>query len=76
MIPIPACSIVTAPFDGRLVTLIDPDTRVEVGDVVAVLEGSRGPLTLRAHQGGRVGGALQHLDEAVAAGEAVVWLAR
>lgn len=76
MIPLPACTIVTAPTTGRLVTHAEPDTLVEAGDVVAVLEGPEGRLVLRARSRGRVGGALQDVDDPVVAGEGVLWLAR
>lgn len=76
MIPLPACSVVTAPAPGRLLTHVEADTQVEAGDVVAVLEASNGQLLLRAHQRGRVGGALQARQEAVAEGEVVLWIAR
>lgn len=76
MIPIPACTVVTSPVDGRVRRLVDVDTVVRAGDVVATVEGARGALELTAASGGRIGGALAATSQAVTAGEGVLWVAR
>jgi predicted deacylase len=76
MIPIPAMTVATSPVDGRLRTVVAPDTAVRRGDVVATVDGAGGPAEVRARVDGRVGGALAGSRQAVAAGEAVVWVRR
>lgn len=77
MIPIPACSLVTAPADGRLARHAAPDTPVRAGDVVATLDlGSGGEIDLRATTGGRIGGPMLRPAQPVHAGEGVVWVAK
>lgn len=76
MIPIPACTVVTSPVDGRVARLVDDGAEVAPGDVVATVESVRGSEPLRAQAGGRVGGALAGCSQPISAGEGVVWLAR
>jgi len=76
VIPLPAVRIVTAPQGGRVVSVLEPDTLVRAGDVVAVLDVPRGRLPLRARESGRVGGAMVRATELAAEGEGVLWLAR
>lgn len=76
MIHIPACSVATAPADGRVRRLADVDTSVDAGDVVAVVETSRGSREVTAPSRGRVGGALADPAQLVTAGEGVLWLSR
>jgi predicted deacylase len=76
LIPIPALTVATSPVDGRLRTVVDADTEVRRGDVVATIDGASGAAEVRVGAAGRVGGALAGTRQAVAAGEAVVWLRR
>jgi biotin carboxyl carrier protein len=76
VIPIPALTVATSPVDGRLRSVVDADTEVRRGDVVATIEGAAGAAEVRVGASGRVGGALAGARQAVAAGEAVVWLRR
>lgn len=76
MIPIPACTVVTSPVDGRVRRLVDDGSLVAAGDVVATVDGARGAAQLRATSAGRVGGALAGFAQPVTAGDGVVWLAR
>ena len=76
MIPIPACTVVTSPVDGRVRRLVADGALVGAGDVVATVDGARGAAQLRAPTPGRVGGALAGSAQPVTAGEGVVWLAR
>lgn len=77
MIPIPACSVTTAPVAGRLRRHAAPHTAVRRGDVVAWLETPTGAeLELRATAGGRIGGGMLRPGQSVGAGDAVVWLSR
>ncbi|MFP5309904.1 MAG: hypothetical protein ACLGIR_10060 [Actinomycetes bacterium] len=76
MIPIPACSVVTTPVDGRLHRVAPTGSRVRRGDVVATIASSRGARELVAATAGEVGGSLVDLTQGVAAGEPVVWLSR
>lgn len=76
MIPIPAMNLVTSPVDGRVRSLVAPDTLVRHGDVVATVEGAYGPAEVRANCTGRVGGALAGARQAVSAGEGVLWVRR
>lgn len=76
MIPIPPCTVVTSPMDGRVGRLVAPGAEVGPGDVVAVVEGVGGAAQLRAPAAGRVGGALAGDAQPIVAGEGVVWLAR
>lgn len=73
---VPACAVVTAPDDGRVHRVADPDHPVRAGDVVAVLDGPRGRTELTSPVKGRVGGALAEPSQAVTAGEGVLWLSR
>lgn len=76
MIPIPACSVVTTPVDGRVRRLVDADTTVRRGDVVATVDSARGATPIVAPSSGRVGGALAATSQTVTAGDGVLWLAR
>lgn len=76
MIPIPACTLVTATADGRLTRSVEADTFVRAGDVVATLDASGREVELRAAVSGRVGGTLLRPSQRVNRGEGVVWLAR
>ncbi len=77
MIPIPACTVTTAPVDGRLRRHADPETPVRPGDVVAWLEtGTGNELELRTRTGGRVGGSMFRPGQPIHAGEGVVWMAK
>jgi len=76
MIPLPPIMLVTAPSDARVRSLAPVDTLVERGDIVAVLDAPRGPVSLRADTRGRIGGTLANADQTVAAGEGVVWIRR
>jgi biotin carboxyl carrier protein len=75
MIPIPACSLVTTPVAGRVASVVAVDTSVRVGDVVATVDGPRGPAELRSRAAGRIGGALVGARQAVASGDGVLWVA-
>lgn len=76
MIPIPPCTVVTSPVDGRVGRLAAAGSEVGAGDIVAVVEGARGVSQLRAPAAGRIGGALAGAAQPITAGEGVVWLAR
>jgi biotin carboxyl carrier protein len=76
VIPIPACSVVTTPVDGRLHRVAPIGRRVRKGDVVATVESTRGSRELVAVAAGEVGGSLVDLSQGVAAGDPVVWLSR
>lgn len=76
MIPIPPCTVVTSPVDGRVGRLVADGAEVGAGDVVAVVEGLGGAAQLRAPAAGRVGGALAGSSQPITAGDGVVWLAR
>ena len=76
MIPIPACTVVTSPVDGRVGRLVDDGAEVVAGEVVAVVDSVRGPAQLRTPAAGRIGGALAGSAQPISAGEGVVWLAR
>jgi biotin carboxyl carrier protein len=76
VIPIPACTVVTAPVDGRLTGHLATDTPVRRGDVVATLDASGRTLDLHAAADGRVDGPLLRPTQAVAAGEGVLWVSR
>lgn len=76
MIPIPACTVVTTPVDGRVRRLVAEGALVSQGDIVATVDGARGASDLRARAAGRVGGALAGRAQPVSAGEGIVWLAR
>jgi acetyl/propionyl-CoA carboxylase alpha subunit len=76
VIPIPACTVITAPVDGRVRRLLSSDTRVRAGDVVAELDGIGGRRQLVAPRAGTVGGALADPSQTVTAGEGVLWLSR
>ncbi len=74
MIPIPRCRLVLAPADGRLRNALPDRTEVVAGDVVATVDTAGGSHRLVAPRAGRVGGALVGAEQAVAAGDGVVWL--
>lgn len=76
MIPIPACSVVTTPVDGRLTDHLEVDTLVRAGDVVARVLGRGRQHELRAVAGGRIGGTLLRTTQPVLAGEPVIWVTR
>jgi predicted deacylase len=76
MIPIPACVLATTRVRGRLVAVAEPETSVARGDVVAVVDHPGGREEVRAPSAGFVAGPLKALAQAVAVGEAVVWLWR
>ena len=76
MIPLPAFRLVTTPSDARVRSVAAVDTLVAPGDVVAVLDAPRVPLSLRATAHGRVGGALTATDQSVGAGDGIIWLHR
>lgn len=73
---VPPCAVVTSPVDGRVGRLAPPGTRVDAGEVVAVVAGPRGDTDLYAPVAGHIGGALADEAQAVATGEGVVWLSR
>lgn len=76
MIPIPNCTIVTAPVDGRVRTLVDAGTDVITGQVVATVEAGGRDVEIRSPRGGRIAGALAALAQPVVAGDGVLWLGR
>lgn len=76
MIPIPACTIVSAPVAGRLTDHLAVDTPVQRGDVVASIESDGRRHELRAVAAGRVGGSMLRPSQPVHAGEPIVWVAR
>jgi hypothetical protein len=76
VIPIPACSVVTTPVDGRLSDHLAVDTPVRIGDVVARVHAGGRDHELRAVAAGRVGGPLLRASQPVRAGEPVVWVTR
>ncbi len=76
MIPIPNCTVVTAPVDGRVRTLADNGTDVSPGEVVATVEAGGKQFEIRSPNGGRIAGALAALAQPVLAGDGVLWLGR
>ena len=76
MIPLPPFRLVTAPSDARVTSVVDPGAEVAPGDVVAVLDAPRGRVPVLAPVGGRVGGALTGAQQAVAAGDGLLWIER
>jgi hypothetical protein len=76
VIPIPACSVVTTPVDGRLTDHLAVDTLVRIGDVVARVHAGGAAHELRAVAAGRVGGSMLRTTQPVHAGDAVVWVRR
>lgn len=76
MIPIPACRVALSPGDGRVTSLVGANTAVFAGDVVGVLQTSRGARDIVAPGAGVIGGPLVRSAQQVAAGEAVLWMAR
>jgi hypothetical protein len=76
VIPIPACSVITTPVDGRLTDHLAVDTLVRVGDVVARVTAGGSAHELRAVTAGRVGGPMLRATQPVHAGDAVVWVHR
>lgn len=76
MIPIPACRVALAPGDGRVASLAGVHTAVLAGDVVGVLQTIRGARDIVAPGPGIIGGPLVRTSQQVAAGEAVLWMAR
>ncbi len=75
MIPIPACRVVTAPGDGRVSRVAEPQTRVRTGEVVGVVDTAVGQRMLLAPGPGVVGGPLVRGMQHVAAGDGVLWMA-
>ena len=76
MFPIPACSVITTPVDGRLTDHLAVDTIVRPGDVVARVQAGGRDHELRAISAGRVGGSMLRASQPVLAGEAVLWVTR
>lgn len=76
MIPIPACRVALAPGDGRVTSLLGADTVVATGQVVGVVQTALGARDILSPGPGVVGGPMVHGAQQVAAGEAVLWLAR
>ncbi len=76
MIPLPPFRLVTAPSDARVTSVARPGDVVSAGDVVAVLEATRGTVPLVAPVRGRIGGALAGEHESVASGDGIVWIER
>lgn len=76
MIPIPSCSVITTPVDGKVRRLAAVDTLVRKGDVVATISSPRGDRELVAISAGTVGGGLADPTQPVVAGEGIIWLAR
>lgn len=73
---IPPCAVVTATVEGRVRRLAESDRDVRRGDVVAVLDGPHGPISLASPIDGRTGGALSRVAQTVQVGEGVLWLSR
>lgn len=76
MIPIPNCTVVTAPVDGRVQSLADAGTDVAAGEVVATVTSGGRDVEIRSPNGGRIAGALAALAQPVLAGDGVLWLGR
>ena len=76
MIPIPNCTVVTAPVDGKVATLADEGTQVRAGEVVATVSSGGRDVEIRSPNGGRIAGALAALTQPVLAGDGVLWLGR
>lgn len=76
MIPIPSMSLATSPVDGKVRRMLEPDTPVQRGDVVATVTGASGERSVVAPSAGRVGGSLTGHDQPVRAGEGIVWVSR
>lgn len=76
MIPIPACRVALSPGDGRVRSLVGAHTSVTAGEVVGVLETPGGSRDIVSPGAGVIGGPLVRHTQQVAAGEAVLWLAR
>lgn len=76
MIPIPSCTVVVTPVDGRVRRLVDTATAVRAGDVVAEVDGAAGTRLLTAPAAGTIGGSLADVRQTVTAGEGVLWLSR
>jgi len=76
MIPLPPITLVTAPGEARVRSLATVGATVAPGDVVAVLDAARGPVSLLAGVHGRVGGRLTVADQPVVGGDGVVWIQR
>lgn len=76
MIPIPQCTVVTTPVEGRVRRMAIDGTAVAAGDVVGAVESGGRHVNLVAPRAGRVAGALAGLAQPLGAGEGVLWLAR
>lgn len=76
MIPIPQCTVVTTPVEGRVRRMAIDGTSVAAGDVVGAVESGGRHVDLVAPRAGRVAGALAGLAQPLGAGEGVLWLAR
>ena len=77
MIPIPACILVTSPFDGWIRSTLAGGSHVAEGDVVAtVSRGGTSSVELRAPRAGIIGGALALVSQPIGCGDGVVWLDR
>jgi biotin carboxyl carrier protein len=74
VIPIPAMHVIVSPVAGRVRGLVDADTPVAPGDLVASVEGAAGAAEIRATRSGRVGGALAAAAQSVGAGDGVLWV--
>jgi hypothetical protein len=74
VIPIPALHVIVSPVAGRVRGLVDVDTAVVPGDLVASVDGAAGAAQLRATRHGRVGGALAAATQSVGAGDGVLWV--
>lgn len=76
MIPIPSMLLATSPVDGRVRRLVDAETEVARGDVVATVSGARGEARVLAPAAGTVAGPLTDPDQPVTTGEGILWLTR
>ncbi len=76
MIPLPPIRLVTAPGDARVASVRPAGAVVAAGDVVAVLEASRGTVPVLAPAHGRIGGVLTAARQTVALGDGLVWIER
>jgi biotin carboxyl carrier protein len=66
--------VIVSPVAGRVRGLVDVDTAVVPGDLVAFVEGAAGAAEIRATRHGRVGGALAAATQSVGAGDGVLWV--
>jgi biotin carboxyl carrier protein len=74
VIPIPAMHLIVSPVAGRVRGLVEADTAVAPGDLVASVEGVAGATEIRAVRAGHVGGALAAATQSVGAGDGVLWV--